>query len=412
VGRFAFPPPDVAGQPAPGALFDWSGNYISVRFEGTSQLTVKLALQGPIPQDQLFEFVVDNQDPEVREITVQTTPTGLATDRPLENYEIVGLDPRVPHQVTIYKNTEAQKGALTFKGFDLHGGKLLPPVRRARRIEFIGDSIMCGYGDEGKNATCPFEVKVRDARDKNGALVPKPDGPPGEYADVSVPITENQYLAFTAIAARQLDADAVTVCFSGKGVYLNYKERPLSVDPDTFTTVPELWESRTIATDNKGNKWDFSTEKPDEIPQVVVISLGTNDFARDTQEDAGPDNLPGDNQPDGTLDDPAQFDKFYQTYLAFVKKVRQHRPDAHIFLATPPMLSDQFPLIDARKRLQGVLLGIIAELEKTGEHKVYKMDLVEQGFRYGLGCDYHPNLEVHQIMADQLIGAIKSKTCW
>ena len=40
------------------------------------------------------------------------------------------------------------------------------------------------------------------------------------------------------------------------------------------------------------------------------------------------------------------------------------------------------------------------------------MNLVEMGFRYGLGCDYHPNLEVHGIMAQQLVGAIRLKTCW
>jgi hypothetical protein len=34
------------------------------------------------------------------------------------------------------------------------------------------------------------------------------------------------------------------------------------------------------------------------------------------------------------------------------------------------------------------------------------------GERYGLGCDYHPNLDVHRIMADQLAAAIRSKTCW
>ena len=28
---------------------------------------------------------------------------------------------------------------------------------------FIGDSITYGYGIEGGNATCPFEVKLRDA---------------------------------------------------------------------------------------------------------------------------------------------------------------------------------------------------------------------------------------------------------
>jgi lysophospholipase L1-like esterase len=412
VGRFAFGEPAKPGEAPQGAVFDWSGNYISIRVERTSQVTAKLKLEGNIPEDQIFEFIVDNLEPGTRQITVQKNAAGLDTNIPLETYDIVGLDPAVPHEITIYKNTEAQKGSVEFEGFDLHGGNLLPPTRRARRIEFIGDSIMCGYGAAGGNATCPFEVKVRDARDANGNLVPDPQAP-GKFAAVTVPLTEIQYYAFTAITARALDADAVTVCWSGKGVYLNYKERPVALDPDTKVTVPELWLSRTLGSDSSPErKWDFAKEKPEEVPQVVVISLGTNDLARDTQEDAGPYNLPGDNVPDGTLNDPAEFEKFFQKYLALVKSVRQFRPNAHIFVATPPMISDQFPIQDARRKLQSALLGIVAEMAKIGDYKVYKMDLVEQGFRYGLGCDYHPNLEVHRIMADQLIGAIRSKTCW
>jgi hypothetical protein len=76
------------------------------------------------------------------------------------------------------------------------------------------------------------------------------------------------------------------------------------------------------------------------------------------------------------------------------------------------MVTDQFPLIDARRNLQATLLKIVEERTRAGDAKVYKMDLVEQGFRYGLGCDYHPNLEVHRLMAEQTIGAIRSKTCW
>ena len=76
------------------------------------------------------------------------------------------------------------------------------------------------------------------------------------------------------------------------------------------------------------------------------------------------------------------------------------------------MLTDQFPLEHARQRLREALLRIVAERSKAGDGQVYAMDLVEMGFRYGLGCDYHPNLEVHAIMAQQLTGAIKSKTCW
>jgi hypothetical protein len=432
VGRYVFPPSEDPTQKT--AVFDWSGNYINARFEGTDHVTVKIDLLGtPVPgqtyelvQDQMFEFVVDNLPPVARQITVKKDATGKPTLEPLEEYEITGLTPG-PHEITIHKNTEAQKGAVQFKGFDLHGGHFLPPVRRARRIEFIGDSIICAYGNEGQNATCPFEVKVRDVKDPQGNPILGPNGQP---LVVTVPLTENQYKSFTAQAARALDADAVTVCWSGKGVYKNYKERTV-IDPatgqprpedDATTTVPQLWETRTIASDfegaakpkqEDGTGWDFAAdEKPEDKPHVVFISLGTNDFARDTVPLRPPGVLPGDNIPDGDLNSVAERDAFFRAYLVFVEKVREKRPDAHIFLATPPMITDQFPLVDARRNLQAMLLRIVDERARAGDPKVYKMDLVEQGFRYGLGCDYHPNLEVHRVMAEQTIGAIRSKTCW
>jgi lysophospholipase L1-like esterase len=423
VGRFAYPP-ETPGE----ALFDWSGNYVTVRFQGTSRLTVKLRLPGPVPQDQVFTFAVDNLPPTTRLITVKNDAAGKPTLEPEENYDIVNLDPSTPHEVTVYKNTEAQKGGVIFKGFELNGGTLLPPTRRPRRIEFIGDSIICGYGNEGKNATCPFETKIREV------TVPATDTQRQRTVPIAVPLTENQFLSFTSIAARELDADAVTLCWSGKGAYKNYKER-FKTNPDdptkflyksadqspgnrvpeddATTTMPQLWETRTVASDFQGFKWDFVQEKPDEIPQVVFISLGTNDFSRDTKEAApNPSKLEGDNLPDGDMINPAERESFFAAYLALVKKVREHRPDAHIFLGTPPMVTDQFPIDNARRYIRDILRRIVAEQGRVGDRKVYQMDLVEQGFRYGLGCDYHPNLEVHRIMAKQLVGAVRSKTCW
>lgn len=411
-GRFAFPTPDPDDPTAvvgTDTEFDWSGNSISFRFENTSQITVKLKLTGQVPQDQLFEFIVDGK-PSVRQITVKKDTKGAYTNEPEPNYVITNLNTG-PHEVVIWKNTEAQKGSVFFQGVDLGpGGRFLPSTRRARKMEVIGDSIICGYGNEGKNATCPFEIVIRKTINAQNKLI-----------DVTIPSTENQWLSFTSQAARRLDADVTTICWSGKGVYLNYKEAyrvdptgALVPDVDAKTTIPDLWEKRTVATDSTGREWDFAKEKPEDKPQVVFISLGTNDFSRDEKPEhpEDPSKLPGDNQPDGDMLIAEEYEKFKQAYLAFVGKVREKRPDAHIFLATPPMLTDQFPLENARSRLRAALDYIVAERTKAGDTKVYAMNLVEMGFRYGLGCDYHPNLEVHQIMADQLVGAVRSKTCW
>src|SRR5262249_5962064 len=62
------------------------------------------------------------------------------------------------HVVELYKRSEAQNGSTRFLGFDLAGGTLLlPPKRKARRLEIIGDSAAAGFGVEGvgHGPTCP-----------------------------------------------------------------------------------------------------------------------------------------------------------------------------------------------------------------------------------------------------------------
>jgi lysophospholipase L1-like esterase len=405
MGRFVSPP-----EHADIKQTDWSGSYVTYRVTGTSKITAKLkvdTVEGKcggaacaIVQDQMITIAVDGKA-ERRRVTVKNDASGKPTLEPLEDYEI-DLGNSGEHEVIIHKDTEAQKGFLQFSEPDLHGGQYVPPTRRARRIEFIGDSIICGYGARGGNATCPFETKVRDVKQADGTPVKSATN---KDLVINVPLTEDQYSSFTSQTARALDADFVTLCWSGKGVYQNYKESP---DPQSNVLIPALY-SRKQA-NFADPKWDFATdEKPEDKPQVVFISLGTNDFSRDNLPVTNdPDKLNGDGVPDGTVD----VNKFYAAYSNLVDNVRANRPDAHIFLGTPPMVTDQFPIDNARKSLRDTLLRIVKDHDSKGDKKVYQMDLVEQGFRYGLGCDYHPNLEVHGIMAKQLTGAIRSKTCW
>lgn len=429
VGRFA-PVLDEAGKPLASTRFDWSGNYISTRFQGTDRITAKLLLEGqptsnpnvPLLQDLLFEFVLDGVA-TTRQITVTADAAGKPTLTAQESYD-VAVDPNVPHELVIHRNTEAQKGIITFNGFDLHGGTFLPPVRRARRIEFIGDSITCGYGLLGGNATCPFEIPVRTLTDPATGQ-PVIDPATNRAVTVDVPVTESQYLTYTSQTARALDADATTICWSGKGVWKNLRDAYTRNDAGQYVLdretnvdnflIPQLWAQRTLAND-AAQPWDFAKEKAEEVPQVVVVNLGTNDFSRDAVANdgsLGPNGHPdADNIPDGDLDRVDQLEDFFQTYLRFVQQIRLRRANAHIFLATPPMVSDQYPLVNARAHLKAILLRIVEEMQKVGDAKVYKLDLVEQGTRYGLACDYHPNQEVHRLMAEQLTGAIKTKTCW
>jgi len=170
-------------------------------------------------------------------------------------------------------------------------------------------------------------------------------------------------------------------------------------DPDGKTTVPDYY-LRRLATeipekDRPEMLWDFATETE---PQVVVINLGTNDFASDVDQNGDPDGL--------------DVARFREKYSSFYRVVRSNRPAAKVFLTVSPMFTDRYPLENARQTMRNVLQGIVEQAASEGDSNVYWMEFVEMGTRYGLGCDYHPNLNVHRIMADQLVGAIASKTCW
>jgi lysophospholipase L1-like esterase len=106
-----------------------------------------------------------------------------------------------------------------------------------RRIEFLGDSITCGYGNEAKSKEEHFT---------NG--------------------TENAWLAWGAVAARSLQAEVSVEAISG--IWLQQppdaKKKPL----------PAIWD-QTLPFSSQA-KWDFSKWQAD----VVVVNLGTNDSGK------------------------------------------------------------------------------------------------------------------------------------
>ncbi|HVW23869.1 MAG TPA: SGNH/GDSL hydrolase family protein [Polyangiaceae bacterium] len=202
--------------------FEWSGVSIEARFKGTS---VQADMDGG--NDNYFEVIVDGQ-----------TQPKVATTSGRRKVPIVSGLSDGEHDVVIWRRTEANNAAPTqFFGLDLGGGTLLPVTPPAHKLEVIGDSITCGYGDEGVGPSCSFSYD-----------------------------TENDYLAYGSVAARALGADLFTECWSGKGMYRN-------IGGDMTETMPALFQ-RTIPTDSTST-WNFSW-----IPDAVVIDLGTNDFAK------------------------------------------------------------------------------------------------------------------------------------
>jgi lysophospholipase L1-like esterase len=308
--------------------FAWSGTGIVARFSGTS---IAVQLGG----GQAYSVLVDG----VLQPTLTSTG-GLDT-------LATGLAPSA-HDIGLYRRTEANQGESVLLGFDLAGGAwLAPPPPSERRLEIIGDSISCGYGDEGADMNCPF-----------------------------TPATENHYLAYESLAARDLGADLVTVAWSGKGVVCNYGDDATScVDP-----MPAYYE-RTLP-DRADSRWDFTRWQP----QAVVINLGTNDFS--------------------TAVDPTPSD-FEAAYVALLVKVRSVYQDALILCTVGPLLSGA-DLETARTEIGAAVQARVA----AGDDRVKTFDLAPTDPQNGYGCDYHPSLRTHQIMADTLESVLRSELGW
>ena len=138
------------------------------------------------------------------------------------------------------KRTEGEQGRTTIHAFLLdRGGRLLPAAPApGRHIEFIGNSLTCGYGTKGLSKDEPFK-----------------------------PQTENCNKAYACIIARYFDAEYVLVAHSGQGVVRNWADEKETSDLSMRQRV-----LRTFDMDEEP-QWNFR----DYTPDIVVIKLGTND---------------------------------------------------------------------------------------------------------------------------------------
>jgi lysophospholipase L1-like esterase len=205
--------------------YDWSGVYIQFSFRGT-ECAVKMSDTG----HNYYNVFVDDQPSKTIDVKSDTT---IVIARNIGTHI---------HKIRIYKRTEGNQGTGSFKGILIpENGEMLEwKDVPSWKIEYIGNSITCGYGTEGLSKSERFK-----------------------------PSTENNYLSYAPIMARAFKADYHIIAHSGMGVVRNYgykeKVSPNAM-PDRFNRV---YDEKELPL------WNFRLWKPD----VVVINLGTNDFS-------------------------------------------------------------------------------------------------------------------------------------
>ena len=189
------------------------------------------------------------------------------------------------HNFLFTKRTEGGEGATTIKGVLLaDGAKLLtPPKRPKHRIEFFGDSITSGMGNESPD-----------------------DGVDNREKD------KNNFMSYDAITARDLQAELHVTSQSGIGIFVSW-----------FDFIMPQFYDQLSAVGNNDTHWDFSQWTPD----VVVINLFQNDkWLIDREKRLVPS--------------PTEEQRI-QGYIDFVKTIRSKYPKAYFICALGSMDATQ-----------------------------------------------------------------------
>jgi lysophospholipase L1-like esterase len=218
--------------------FDYPGVRFTMRFTGSNSLAAKLKGSA----QTYFEAFVDGKP--------ALDATGhQAIYRSLGDTTIVitnKLAKNQPHEVVLFKRTEnLDNTPAEFMGFvvdDKATCTPAAPLYKARKIEFLGNSITCAFGTESKNIHSTFTAE-----------------------------TENNYLSYANVLSRAFDADVNIVAHSGRGVVRNYGDKSMVSTKEA--TVPKLF-GRVLDSDST-SRWDFKRYQPD----AVVVNLGTNDYS-------------------------------------------------------------------------------------------------------------------------------------
>lgn len=310
----------VRAEPDGALLRQWPGTYFEAAFDGPE------AFFRVGPGDVSFRISVDGG-----------AAIPLVKPSP-GTYRVAGLTAG-PHRMRIDVASESQAEPTTFGGFYSRTGASSSPLpRRVRAIEFIGDSHTVGYGNSSGTRQCT-EDEVWTTTDTSRGIAP--------------------------LTAQRYAADYRVHAISGRGIVRNYNGFPADTLPQAYPYT--LFDKAERATD-KG--WR---------PQVIVISLGTNDFSTPLKADEKwktRDELRADYQ---------------ATFVRFVGRLRAQHPQAYFLLWATD-------LGDGEIKAQ---VGRVADrLRRAGDSRVGFVAVPELTFS---ACNYHPSIEDDEKIARAII---------
>lgn len=272
-------------------------------------------------------------------------------------YQLIDSEGVQTVDVQIMKLSESAMSAIGIAPLECDEEAVVIPLeKKERTIEFIGDSITCGYGTDDLDLTHTFSTQTED-------------------------VTK----AYAYKTAQLLEADYSMFSCSGYGIISGYTSDPNVRGGEEL--IPPYYEFQCFSRDDFGSAgrpenipWDFTKYQP----QIVVINLGTNDdsFCQDTEW---------------------KREEYRQKYVEFLKVVRKHNPKAEIFCVLG-LMGDR--LYDK------VCLVREDYMTQTKDAHIHTVHIPDQSTVGGNVIDYHPTPQAHTMASQVVAAAIKAEMGW
>lgn len=248
--------------------------------------------------------------------------------------------------ISVVKLSESMHSCCGIGNITIYGNKDIKPTEdKPLKLEFLGDSITCGYGIDEPNRNAGFSTR-----------------------------TENFAKSYAYLTSKMLGADYSAIAFSGYGVVSGY------------TTNGRRNENATIfkyydkAITNKKQSEDFPTDEWNSLsyaPDIVVINLGTNDasYCKTSERRA----------------------EFVSEYKRLISLVREKNQNAYILCILGDMNNSLYPSIET------------AVNEYQSETYDQKISCTKINFKMGenpIVIAGHPGAESNYLAAQDLANTI------
>ena len=291
---------------------------------------------------------------------VQTSYWNFLEDEPIkkitledyeQEYELFSSEKIQTVVIKVIKLSEVNFGTAGLKSLEIEGTFVqAKSIENSKKIEFIGDSITCGYGIEGVFEKDSFTTQQ-------------------ERADKS----------YAFLTAKKLKTAFNCVSWSGIGIISNYVDETVNI-PNNTVLMPMIWpytdKSAQLRLGMEIEIWDETKFSPD----IVVINLGTNDasFVRDKEE---------------------RRLSYVSSYKQLLEAVHRRSPNAKICCCLGLM----------GQLLNNSVKEAIERFNKEFPNVKTKMvDFPVQDEKDGIAADWHPSAITHKKAAEQLAEELKS----